>query len=106
MKVEIYFDEDGFSPYYYWLSMLQDKVIQQRILVRLDRVMEGNFGDHKSLGENLWELRMVFGGGTRVYYGYRGKDLILLLGGGNKSSQERDIKKARLLWQKFLGTNK
>ena len=68
---------------------------------RLDRLKEGNFGDHKAVGEGVYELRFFFGSGYRVYFGKSGDKLILLLCGGNKSSQQRDIKKAKHYWNDY-----
>ena len=59
----------------------------------------GNFGDHKSVGEGVWERRIDWGPGLRIYYGRKDEKLVLLLGGGDKSSQSRDILRAREFWQ-------
>lgn len=80
-----------------WFNGLRDKTIQNRLLARLARVENGNFGDYKVLDNRLMELRMTFGGGLRVYYTQRGEKIILLLQGGDKSSQQRDIEKAKYL---------
>jgi putative addiction module killer protein len=64
------------------------------LLERLDRISTGNFGDYKTIGNNLFELRCFFSGGIRLYFTIRHQNIILLLIGGNKSSQARDIKKA------------
>ena len=79
-----------------WLSKL-DKSIRIQLLSRLDRLQFGNFGDHKSLGDNLFELRCFFGGGLRVYFTIKHAQMVLLIAGGNKSSQVHDIKTARAL---------
>lgn len=69
-------------------------------MVRLDRVEEGNFGDHGPVGEGVSELRFHPGTGHRVYYGQIGRDIVILLAGGPKSSQESDIKLAKEYWRK------
>lgn len=66
-------------------------------MARLARVENGNFGDHKHIDGSLMELRMTFGGGIRIYYTIRGDTVVLLLQGGNKSSQTQDIEKAKKL---------
>jgi putative addiction module killer protein len=80
-----------------WLSSLKDRTLRRRILVRLARVQEGNFGDCKAIAANLHELRCFFGGGLRLYYTLRGKTLVLLLTGGDKSTQAADIAEAQAL---------
>lgn len=77
-----------------WLDKVRDKVTRARILHRLDALTMGSFGDHKALAANLFELRLFFGPGYRIYYTIKGKEIVLLLTGGDKSTQERDIAKA------------
>lgn len=78
-----------------WLKGLKDRTTRNKILARIDRVQNGNFGDFKALGDDLFELRFFFGGGLRIYYTIRKHKIVLLLHGGGKSSQQRDIDKAR-----------
>jgi putative addiction module killer protein len=80
-----------------WLTGLRDRKARLRIDDRLKRLGGGNAGDSKSIGDGVQELRMRFGPGYRVYYMWRGDVLVLLLNGGDKSSQKRDIAKARKL---------
>ena len=80
-----------------WFNNLRDNTIKNRLLARLARVENGNFGDYKVLDSHLMEFRMTFGGGLRVYYTKKKKKIILLLQGGDKSSQSRDIDKAKQL---------
>ena len=101
-NIEIYVAANNKMPFVDWLENLKDKQGRYRIKERLDRVALGNFGDHKSLGDGLYELKMSFGPGYRVYYGKDGDKLILLLCGGDKSTQSKDIKKARQYWQDYL----
>jgi putative addiction module killer protein len=77
-----------------WFNGLQDKQVKTRILIRLDRLQDGNAGDAAPVGEGVGELRLHFGSGWRVYYTERDKQIIILLAGGNKSSQAKDIKLA------------
>ena len=74
-----------------WLDSLRDIRARARILVRIERLASGNPGDAKPLGEGLWELRIDYGPGYRVYYLRRGKNLIVLLAGGDKKTQSEDI---------------
>ena len=71
------------------------------IMNRLDRVEEGNFGDCKAVGKGVLELRIDFGPGYRVYFGRLGNVMVILLGGGTKSSQSADIKQAQKYWREF-----
>lgn len=78
-----------------WLSDLRDVKARARIAVRIRRIEEGNFGDHKSVGDGVSELRLKFGPGYRVYYTERNGEVIILLSGGDKDSQDRDIARAK-----------
>ncbi|MDE8702092.1 type II toxin-antitoxin system RelE/ParE family toxin [Adlercreutzia equolifaciens] len=79
-----------------WLKRLKDTNARARISVRLRRVsLTGNLGDAKPVGDSIYELRVDYGPGYRVYYSQRGKEILLLLIGGDKSSQQKDIAKAK-----------
>jgi putative addiction module killer protein len=80
-----------------WFAKLKDQAVRLKILARLARAENGNFGDFRQLDENLFELRFFFGGGLRVYYTIRGCAVVLLLAGGDKATQARDIDKAARL---------
>lgn len=80
-----------------WLSGMSDSRARVRVQVRIDRMAEGNFGDVKSVGDGLSEVRIDYGPGYRVYFTYQGRHLVILLCGGDKSSQRRDIKQASLI---------
>ena len=90
------------SPFEEWFSSLKDSRTRARIRIRLDRLSLGLLGDCKSLGRGLQELRLDFGAGYRIYFGQDGHVLIILLCGGNKSTQQRDIVKARTYWADYL----
>jgi putative addiction module killer protein len=86
-----------------WIDNLNDSMSQKRIDARISRIMLGNFGDHKSVGDNVWELRMMFGAGFRIYYTIRGNEIVILLCGGDKASksvQNKDIELAKYLAQR------
>lgn len=76
----------------------QDQETKERILSRINRVQLGNLGDHKFVSEGVWELRLNFSSGYRIYFGKIGKKIVLLLCGGDKKSQKQDIKKAQKYW--------
>ena len=78
-----------------WLRKIRDQGTKEKILVRLDRMANGNFGDYKQISTSLFELRFFFGGGIRIYYTVRNNQVVILLVGGDKSSQQNDIQKAK-----------
>ncbi len=78
--------DDGYEPFSEWLNNLRDKVAQARIRMRLRQMQSGNFGDTKSVGGGVNELRIHLGAGYRIYYGYFGASIVILLCGGNKDS--------------------
>ncbi|MBI3229959.1 MAG: type II toxin-antitoxin system RelE/ParE family toxin [Burkholderiales bacterium] len=84
-----------------WIANLKDRVGRAKILVRVDRLIHGNPGKHRALTESVHELKIDFGPGYRVYYAQRGTRLLLLLAGGDKDSQSRDIKAALELNRNF-----
>lgn len=96
----------GRVPFDEWFESLRDRKMQAAVDARLARVRAGNFGDHKSVGAGVWELRIDLGPGLRVYYGEHAKQLVILLGGGDKAHQARDISRAKRLWQQWLEFNK
>ena len=83
------------APFRKWLRRIRDPVTKARLLRRIERLAAGNAGDRRFLGAGLYELREHAGPGYRVYFTIRGARLVLLLAGGDKSSQERDITLAR-----------
>lgn len=88
----------GKEPAKEWLSSLKDLTSQAKIYARIERTEAGNFGDHKSVGRGVMELRINFGPGYRVYYALDGESIILLLAAGDKSSQNKDIAMAKAYW--------
>jgi putative addiction module killer protein len=89
------------EAYRAWIDGLRDLAGRARILVRVDRLIHGNPGDHRNLTEGVSELRIDVGPGYRVYYALRGEELLLLLGGGSKATQAKDIAKALDLNRNF-----
>lgn len=84
-----------------WINSLKDRVGRARIQVRVDRLVHGNPGKHRELTEGVSELKIDFGPGYRVYYTQRGDRLLLLLVGGDKSTQQQDIERALSLARNF-----
>ena len=92
------------TEYSRWFAKLRDPNAKARIGIRIRRVGLGNFGDVKSVGEGVLELRVDYGPGYRVYLVRNGDTLVILLCGGDKSTQSRDIKTAQKLAQELKGT--
>lgn len=86
-----------------WMKGLRDRQAVARINTRIIRLRLGNRGDVAPVGDGVSELRLMFGPGYRVYYAMKGEELILLLVGGDKSSQARDIETAKVLWRAWKG---
>lgn len=100
-EIQEYITENGRNLFKEWLSSLPNAKTRARIRERLDRVGLGNFGDSKFVGNGVFELRITFGPGYRVYFGQRGNTLIILLCGGDKDTQKADIERARLYWSDY-----
>ena len=105
--LRIYESPDGRYPYIEWMQSLKDLTIRTRIERRVKRITFGNFGDHRRIKESggVWELRMHFGPGYRVYYGEDGPSVIVLLHAGSKHTQQHDINTARTYWLEYQGTS-
>ena len=101
-QVLIYADEAGKEPFKEWLYGLRDVAGRKRILARLSRLAQGNLGDCAPVGDGVSELRMFFGPGYRAYFGEQGDTVVVLLCGGDKSSQSRDIEQAKAYWKEYL----
>ena len=100
-QIEYYQAADGHIPYLEWFDTLRDRKTQQRVDARLAHVRVGNLGSHRSVGEGVTELKLDFGPGYRLYIGQRGAELVLLLCGGDKSTQQKDIDTARSYWAEY-----
>ena len=93
-----YRDEGGREHFTLWLRSLRDVKAQARIYARIRQVESGNLGDAKPVGEGVTELRIHVGAGYRIYLGRRGQSLVILLCGGDKDSQSKDIAQAKAFW--------
>ncbi len=100
-KIEYYETASGESPFRKWFEALRDSKAQARIDARLARVQLGNFGEHETVGEGVVELKIDYGPGYRVYFGQVGASLVILLCGGDKGTQTKDIKTARKHWANY-----
>ncbi len=92
---------EGRLPFDEWLRDLGDANAVARVLARLGRVCRGSLGDCKPVGEGVSELRVDYGPGYRVYFGQKGQTLVILLCGGNKRTQDRDIRLAQQYWNDY-----
>lgn len=97
----IYQNRAGKEPYTDWLSSLRDPATRRRIVRRILRVEQGHYGDAKPVGEGVHELRFFFGPGYRIYFGEDGDTIVVLLCGGDKQNQRRDIEQAQVYWQEY-----
>jgi len=102
-QLEYYLEDDGHAPFTEWLSTLRDRDAHARIDARLVRVRLGNFGIIKPVGDGVIEMKIDYGPGYRLYYAMNGKTVVLLLIGGDKSTQTRDVKLAKAYWKRQQG---
>ena len=100
-QIEYYQAADGQVPYLEWFDSLRDLKTQQRIDARLAYVRAGNLGVCRSVGKGVTELKLDFGPGYRIYIGQKGTELVLLLCGGDKGTQQRDIVTAHSYWADY-----
>jgi putative addiction module killer protein len=102
IEIRRYVTRTGKDIFGEWLTGLKDIRARAKIAIRIARVATGNFGDSKRLSHGLYELRIDFGPGYRVYYGMLGRTCVLLLCGGDKGKQSADIERARAYWNDYL----
>jgi putative addiction module killer protein len=100
--VRYYLTQTGRDVVDEWIAELADNRVEARILARIERLSGGNFGDYKSLGGGLFELRIDVGPGYRIYYAMIGRTCVLLLCGGDKRKQSSDIRRARGYFKDYL----
>ncbi len=101
IELRYYVTTGGRNVFADWLDELKDETAEARIALRLNRLASGNFGDCKRLGEGVWELRINWGPGYRLYYAMMGRSCVLLLGGGDKRKQTADIARAIACWNDY-----
>ena len=100
-ELEVYITEEGRAPFTEWFDSLRDIQGRVKVRTRLNRIRLGNFGDSTGVGEGVQELRIDFGPGYRVYFGQADLKVVLLLCGGDKSTQTQDILQAKRYWKDF-----
>jgi putative addiction module killer protein len=104
-KISYYILPNGRAPFSDWFHTI-DSMAADIVHDRLERVKEGYYGDYKNLGEGVLELRVHFGPGYRIYFGIDGLEMVLLLCGGDKSSQSKDIRRAKILLKDYRNAKK
>lgn len=105
IEIRQYVDRQGRTPFVDWLDH-QDDGTQAKITTALERLQLGNLSSVKSVGAGVQELRINFGPGYRVYFGWDGEEVVVLLAGGSKKRQQADIERAKELWREFKGRRK
>ena len=100
-----YLEPDGRSQFSDWLTGLRDIRVRARIRTRLERVSLGNLGDYASVGGGVFEMRLFHGPGYRIYFGLEAANIVVLLCGGIKDTQRRDIRRAKTLWADYRKRN-
>jgi len=100
-QVSIYLDKDGNAPFSQWINSLADVKGRAKIRERIARIRLGNMGDCESVGEGISELRIHFGPGYRIYFGQEGIRIVVLITGGSKRTQKKDIRMAKVLWKDY-----
>ncbi|MBS3029855.1 MAG: type II toxin-antitoxin system RelE/ParE family toxin [Dolichospermum sp. DET50] len=100
-EIQRYIKPDGKIPFDDWFDNLRDIKAQIKINKRLNRVNLGNLGDYRALREGVFELKIDYGSGYRIYFGQIGTTIVLLLCGGDKSTQDQDIHQAIEYWQNY-----
>lgn len=99
--VVIYANKNEREPFSEWFNSLKDRTFRARIRNRISRLELGNFGDYEPVGDGIFELRFFFGPGFRVYFAEYESTIIILLCGGDKKTQNKDILKAKDFWREF-----
>lgn len=100
-EVIVYETPEGECPYDEWLKSLRDRTAADKITLRIRRVEQGNLGNYRSVGKGVCELKIDYGAGYRIYFGLIGNTIVILLCGGDKSTQDKDIIKAQEYWEEY-----
>ena len=99
-QVVVYRTTDGNEPFSKWLAGLKGPA-RAKVVAAVERMLDGNFGTSRSVGEGVLERKINFGPGYRIYYGRDGDELVILLAGGTKKRQQADIEYAKTLWTRY-----
>lgn len=94
---------NGKSPFAAWIKKIKDHTVRSRIERRLERLEIGHYGDCEVVESGIYELRLHFGPGYRIYFAESGETIVIILCGGDKSNQSKDIEKAKQYWQELRG---
>ena len=105
-ELQVYQTQNGREPFTEWLKSIRDQRTRTRIRERIERLEIGNVGDCQSVGAGVFELRLHFGAGYRIYFGEVDNIIVLLLCGGDKSSQTQDIERAKTYWLEYRETHR
>ena len=100
ITIREYMDENSRSPYARWFNRLSAPAAA-KVSTALVRMEQGNFSTSKGIGKGVFECRIDFGPGYRIYFGKDGDTLVILLGGGTKKRQQNDIMTAKILWKEY-----
>lgn len=100
IRIESYITDEGIEPFTKWFNKL-NAIAAAKVSTALYRMELGNYSNVKSLGEGVFEYKIDFGPGYRIYFGQDGDELVILVGGGSKKQQDKDIKMAKHYWQKY-----
>lgn len=104
-KILMFKDDAGHRPIIQWLDSFKDKKTQSIIVARINRLYSGILGDWREVGCGVYELRIHYGSGFRIYFAFLQKDIMILLRGGPKRLQKKDILKAQEHWRQFQDKN-
>ena len=104
-RIRVYETKDGKRPFDNWLRRLRDSRARQKVRARIARVRLGNFGDYRSVGAGVSEIRIDYGPAYRVYFGRDGDEVVILLIGGDKRTQDADIETAKKYWDDYKSRN-
>lgn len=99
-ELRVYRTCEGKEPFTEWLSSLKDKITRAQITNRLNRATQRNYGDCESVGGGIYELKIHYGAGYRVYFAEQEETIVLLMG-GSKKTQTKDIQKSKKFWHEF-----
>jgi putative addiction module killer protein len=100
-EIRNYRTPDGREPFTEWLDSLRDMRTRVKIEKRLEQIASGNLGNYRSVGEGVCEFKINFGPGYRVYFAFQGSTVVIILCGGDKSTQEENILEARKYWRDY-----
>lgn len=104
LEVKVYKTNAGVEPLSEWLSQIKDVKTKSILMRNLTKLQTGLLGNTEAVGDGVSELKVHYGGGYRIYYGHDGNELIVVLCGGAKGSQKKDISKAKEYWREYLQT--